>query len=109
MTFRIFDSDHLPEQEKDVALVADVYNYNGEFLEEAVGMVDENYVVAEINGKPYLTRGAVFSYYEFTSEQPLNDSEWRERIANTKVERPMWVKDIMVDTQPLKSRPGYSF
>jgi hypothetical protein len=37
-----------------VALVADVYQYNGEYLEEAVGMVDEIYVVAEINGKPYL-------------------------------------------------------
>lgn len=109
LTFRIFDSDHLPEQEKDVALVADVYNYNGVFLEEAVGMVDEIYVVAEINGKPYLTRGAVFSYYEFTNEQPLNDDEWRERVANTKVERPIWVKDIVVDTEPLKSKPGYSF
>ncbi len=109
LTFRIFGSDHLPEQEKDVALVADVYNYNGVFLEEAVGMVDEIYVVTEINGKPCLTRGAMFSYYEFTNDQPLNDEEWLDRVSTTHVERPMWVKDIMVETQPLETKGEYSF
>ena len=43
LTFRIFGSDHLPEKERLVAVVADVYNYNGEYLEEAVGMIDEIY------------------------------------------------------------------
>lgn len=110
LTFRIFGSDHLPEQEKDVALVADVYNYNGEFLEEAVGMVDEIYVVAEINGKPYLTKGAVFSYYEFNSDIPMTDDEWRERVTSGQPpDRPVWVKDIMVSVPSLESKPTYSF
>jgi hypothetical protein len=110
LTFRIFDSDHLPEKERYVALVADVYNYNGKFLEEAVGMVDEIYVVTEINGKPYLTKGAVFSYYEFKSDTPLTDEAWREQITSgTEPERPVWVKDIMVRTKSLESKPGYSF
>lgn len=109
LTYHILQSNHLPELEKDVALVADVYNYNGLFLEEAVGPVDEIYVIAEINGKPYLTRGAVFSYYEFTSPQPLSDEEWRVRVRSTKVERPIWVKDIMANTKPLESRKEYSF
>ena len=110
LTFRIFASDHLPEKERLVAVVADVYNYNGEYLEEAVGMVDEIYVVAEINGKPYLTKGAVFSYYEFTSESPLSDEEWRARVTSDQApDRPTWLKEIMVNAPSLESKPTYSF
>jgi hypothetical protein len=110
LTFRIFDSDHLPEKERLVALVADVYQYNGEYLEEAVGMVDEIYVVTEINGKPYLTKGAVFSYYEFNSGQPLSDEEWQKQLIEGKwPKRPTWLKDITVETRSLESKPEYSF
>lgn len=110
LTFRIFNSDHLPEKERLVALVADVYQYNGEYLEEAVGMVDEIYVVTEINGKPYLTKGAVFSYYEFNSEQPLSDEEWQKQLLSGKeIKRPVWMNDITVKTRSLESKPEYSF
>ena len=110
LTFRIFDSDHLPKKERLVALVADVYQYNGECLEEAVGMVDEIYVVTEINGKPYLTKGAVFSYYEFNSGQPLTDEEWQKQLLSGKPnKRPTWMKDITVETRSLESKPEYSF
>jgi hypothetical protein len=110
LTFRIFGSDHLPEKERLVAVVADVYNYNGEYLEEAVGMIDEIYVVAEINGKPYLTKGAAFSYYEFTSKTPLSDEDWRTQITSGQApERPIWMKEIMVKTPALESKPSYSF
>jgi hypothetical protein len=110
LTFRIFDSDHLPEKERLVAVVADVYNYNGEYLEEAVGMVDEIYVVAEINGKPYLTKGAVFSYYEFGSESPLSDEDWRAQVTSDQApERPIWLQEIMVNAPSLESKPTYSF
>jgi hypothetical protein len=110
LTFKICGTDHLPEKEKLVALVADVYNYNGQYLEEAVGMVDEIYVVTEINGKPYLTKGAVFSYYEFTSGSPMTDEEWSNKISkpNT-LQRPLWVKDITIKTTSLESKPEYSF
>jgi hypothetical protein len=110
LTFRIFGSDHLPEKERQVAVVADVYNYDGEYLEEAVGMIDEIYVVAEINGKPYLTKGAAFSYYEFTSKTPLSDEDWRTQITSGKApDRPVWLKEIMVNTPTLESKPSYSF
>ncbi len=96
--------------ERCVAVVADVYNYNGEYLEEAVGAVDEIYVVTEINGKPYLTKGAVFSYYEFTENQPLSDEEWGTRVTSGNVpERPVWLKEIMVNSPTLESKPGFSF
>ena len=110
LTFRIFNSDHLPEKERLVALVADVYQYNGEYLEEAVGLVDEIYVVTEINGKPYLTKGVVFSYYEFNSGQPLSDEEWQKQLLSGIVpKRPTWLKDIMVETKSLESKAEYSF
>jgi hypothetical protein len=110
LTFRIFGSDHLPEKERLVAVVADVYNYNGEYLEEAVGMIDEIYVVAEINGKPYLTKGAAFSYYEFTSKTPLSDEDWRTQITSGQApERPIWMKEIIVNIPALESKPSYSF
>jgi len=110
LTFRIFNSDHLPEKERLVALVADVYQYNGEYLEEGVGLVDEIYVVTEINGKPYLSKGVVFSYYEFNSGQPLSDEEWQKQLLSGKVpKRPTWLKDITVETRSLESKPEYSF
>ena len=110
LTFRIFGSDHLPEKERLVAVVADVYSYNGEYLEQAVGMVDEIYVVVEINGKPYLTKGAVFSYYEFTSQSSLSDEEWRARLTSGQApDRPGWLSEIMVDAPSLESKPTYSF
>lgn len=110
ITFRIFDTDHLPQQERHVALVADVYNYNGAYLEEATGMVDEIYVVAEINGKPYLTKGAVFSYYEFTSGEPLSDEQWHQQlISESKPKRPIWTNEITVNSKSLESKPTYSF
>jgi hypothetical protein len=110
LTFRIFGTDHLPEKERFVALVADVYNYNGVYLEEAVGMVDDIYVIAEINGKPYLTKGAVFSYHEFTSNTPLTDDAWRESLLKGKeYARPQWTKPFTVRTQSLESKPAYSF
>ena len=63
-------------------------------LEEAVGYPYAIYVVCNIEGQPVLTKGAGFSYYEFTrpiSEGRLNDEEWRE-ILNQKPhpEPPEW-------------------
>lgn len=110
ITFRILDTDHLPQQERQVALIADVYNYNGTYLEEATGMVDEIYVVTEINGKPYLAKGAVFSYYEFTSGQPLSDEQWQQQLISGNVpKRPIWTNEITVNSKSLESKPTYSF
>ncbi len=110
LTLRIIKSDHLPENEKNIALVADVYAFKNTLLEEGVGTGDEIYVVAEINGKPYITRGAVFSYYEFQSDSPLTDEAWREMLHNGNAPpRPDWLKEIMVSGAHLESLPSYSF
>ncbi|MBO4719189.1 MAG: DUF3160 domain-containing protein [Prevotella sp.] len=98
--------------DKKVALVADVYTANADnnpeksILFEAVGDADEIYVVVEIGGYLYLTRGAVLSYREFI--QPidlprLTDEEWQEQLEkNPRKGVPEWMKRIIV---PLNNMP----
>lgn len=110
LTFRTIHSDHLPEREKQIALAADVYSFNGNILEETVGLGDEIYVIAEINGYPYITKGACFSYYEFTSGERLTDEEWQSQIAAGKTpSKPIWLNGLYSNTPSLESKPGYSF
>ena len=98
--------------DKKVALVADVYtanadnNKNKSILFEAVGDADEIYVVVEIGGYLYLTRGAVLSYREFI--QPidlprLTDEEWQKQLEeNPRKGVSEWMKRIVV---PLNKMP----
>jgi hypothetical protein len=98
-----------------IAIVADVYTYNGvdkkECLEEAVGMGDEIYVIAEINGLLYLTRGAVFSQYEFTqpTSERLTDEEWQKQLLEHK-EPPghIWMNDIRISVEKPKTAPNFN-
>jgi hypothetical protein len=110
LTFSILDTDHLPEREKKIALVTDIYTYNNKVLEEAVGFADEIYIIAEINGDAYLTKGACFSYYEFNSDTRLTDEKWQEVIDSINVPMyPKWIQPLYVKTKSLESKPGYSF
>jgi len=98
--------------DKKVALVADVYTANADnnpdksILFEAVGLADEIYVVVEIDGYLYLTRGAVLSYREFNQpiDMPrLTDEEWQQQLEkNPRKGVPEWMKRIIV---PLKKMP----
>ena len=100
-TLKLGDGDPLPERERRVALVADVYAYNGTALEEAVGAADALFVVVDLNGMPVLMQGAVFSYYEFTSPSPLTDEEWRARLATAAPPRPSWLRELVVPVPAL--------
>lgn len=98
--------------DKSVAIVADVYTANADnnpeksILYEAVGPADEIYVIVEIDGMLYLTRGAVFSYREFKRpiDMPrLTDEEWQQMLPEEpNLGRPSWMQEIIV---PLKERP----
>ena len=98
--------------DRKVSLVADVYTANADnnkdkaILFEAVGDADEIYVVVEIGGYLYLTRGAVLSYREFIQpiDQPrLTDEEWQKQLENNPRKGvPEWMKSIMI---PLKKMP----
>lgn len=67
------------------AIIADVAtDPNGSVLEEGTGKIFDIYVVVPIDGKLKLTKGAVYSYYEFA--WPLNDrltdAKWREMLSS---------------------------
>lgn len=66
-------------------------------LEEGVGHAFEIYVIVPIEGKLYLTRGAVFSYYEFlqpTSDR-LTDEAWQQMLKIHKAPaQPAWIKSF---------------
>lgn len=98
--------------DKKIAVVADVYTANADnnpekgVLYEAVGPAHEIYVVVEIDGYLYLTRGAVFSYREFKrplDEQRMTDEEWQEKLEEyPSTGIPAWMREIIV---PLKKAP----
>jgi len=97
--------------DRSIAVVADVYTRNmprndpkNGILHVATGKANEIYVVVEINGYLYLTRGSVFSYYEFTTPPGtrLTDAEW-QKIEDNKSKRPAvqeWMKSVIVDKKP---------
>ena len=108
----LYSWDLVQGADKKIAVVADVYTANADnnpeksILFEAVGDADEIYVVVEIGGYLYLTRGAAFSYREFI--QPLNeprltDEEWQQLLQkNPRKGVPEWMKRIIV---PLNKEP----
>lgn len=105
--------DDVQGTDRNIALIADVYTANGDnvpadeqgILYEAVGEADEIYVVVEIGGYLYLTRGAVFSYREL--KEPLGmprmtDEEWQKMLKESPRKGvPEWMKDITVPQQKL--------
>lgn len=97
--------------DKKISVVADVYTANSynnpdmSVLYEAVGPAHEIYVVVEMDGYLYLTRGAVFSYREFQEDIAAprkTDEEWQQEL-QTQPDKgiPNWMKEIIV---PLKGK-----
>jgi hypothetical protein len=72
------------ETDEGMAVVADVHTDSNtqQVLEEGVGYPFEIYVIAKINDTITLTRGGMFSYYEF--KHPMNDrltdEGWQEKL-----------------------------
>lgn len=88
------------EADKNMAVIADIHTIaSGErYFEVGVGPAYEMFVVVPIDGKLYLTRGAVFSYYEFVSEKRLTDEEWQEIIKDDMSPPQLeWMKDFIDD------------
>ena len=67
---------------------------------EAVGPAYEIYVIVEIDGMLYLTRGGVFSYREFLrspQEPRWTDEEWQEQLKQQpRAGEPSWMQEIIV-------------
>ncbi len=90
------------ETDKDMAVVADVHTGGARVLEEGVGHANEILVVVPVEGKLVLTRGAVFSYYEFQhpSADRLTDEKWQQTLnAGKAPAAPVWTKSFLLPAQ----------
>lgn len=78
------------ETDKNMAVIADFHTIapnplsDGGYMEAGVGPAYEIFVVVPINDKLYLTRGAVFSFHEFISDERLTDELWQQMINEDK-------------------------
>lgn len=97
------DSINEKQNEKSMATIADLYtnSYSGSILQAGVGSAFEIYVVVPIAGKLYLTKGAVFSYYEFTnhSGQSLTVGKWQTMLEDGNLwdGLPWWTESYIID------------
>lgn len=85
--------DEIEGPDKHMPVIADVHTADNEVLEVGVGKAHEIYVIVEIGGTLKLTRGAIFSYYEFPwpAEDRLTDEQWQEMLGEGKEPAlPVW-------------------
>jgi hypothetical protein len=86
------------ETDKNMAVIADVHTSEDMCLEEGVGHANEIYVVVPIEGKLYLTKGAVFSYREFVqpSSDRLTDEAWQTMLKEKEAPPPPdWIRSFI--------------
>ena len=107
--------------DKKVAVVADVFTAAGEnvaiddmcVLYEGVGPAYEIYVVVDIDGSLYLTRGSVFSYREFTrlmSDPRMTDEEWQQELKKLPTGgTPSWMKEIIAPVKGMSADDEETF
>ena len=73
-----------PGEQDNMAVIADVHTgfTSGQVLEEGVGYPLEIWVIVNEGGNARITRGAVFSYYEFRwpMGDRLTDEKWRDML-----------------------------
>ena len=72
------------------------YMVPNQVLEEGVGDAFLIWVVAPVDGRPTLTQGGVFSYYEFTwpLADRLTDEAWQS--LQPKPDQPVWTESFVV-------------
>lgn len=78
MSFLYGSTEDYEAKEMTDMLVSDITTSRGNYLSLGTGYFDEIYVVVPVEGKLYLARGAVYSFYEFISDKRLTDQEWWE-------------------------------
>lgn len=94
------------DTDKNMAIISDIHTIGpnqysaGGYFQVGVGPASEIFVVVPIGDKLYITRGAVFSYYEFVnmdkSQGRLTDEEWQNMIKENRVpEQPKWMDSFI--------------
>ena len=76
MKLQMGASGDIADKDATDMLVSDIATGNGVYLMDATGYFDHIYVVIPYDEKLYLSRGSVYSFYEFTGNSRLTDEEW---------------------------------
>jgi hypothetical protein len=92
------------DADDDMAVIADVHTdpNGGNVLEEAVGRPMVIYVAVQIEGQVTLTRGGIFSYYEFTwpMDDRLTDEAWQDMLTQGEAPPlPIWTASFVADSE----------
>jgi len=97
-----YPGEDVTEKEARAAIIADVHTDvpKGQVLYEATGYPSIIYVAVKDKGGARLTRGMVYSYYEFTEPltERISDEEWQARIYERQGELPAppsWTQDLV--------------
>lgn len=100
----VYSWNEVSGPDKEISVVADIYTHNlgdkAGILHVGVGYANDIYVLVEIEGYLYITKGATFSYYEFP--QPLNerltDEKWQEMLKEGKrYPVPSWMDEVILN------------
>jgi len=89
----------------DMAVIADVHTHayiTFTCLEEEVGYPLEIFVIVSVEDTVKVTKGAIFSHYEFTRpiSQRLTDEEWQEiQISDNPKLLPVWMASFIDTSQ----------
>ena len=108
LSLSVADAAYITDIDRDMSIIADVHTSQETCLEEGVGNANEIYVVVPIEGKLYLTRGGVFSYYEFVhpASDRLTDEKWQQMLKSASVPpSPVWTKSFTAGKKESLPRP----
>ncbi|MHA1910376.1 MAG: DUF3160 domain-containing protein, partial [Candidatus Kariarchaeaceae archaeon] len=91
----IYDTNDSP------AIIADVFTDPNtmQVLEVGIGEIYELFVIVEDStGQAFLTRGGVFSYYEFGQPitERLTDETWQEMLQTENPAHPTWTQTFLI-------------
>ena len=102
------------DSDDEMPVIADVHTVDGTTcLEAGVGYPFSLYVICNVEGQLKITRGASFSYYEFThtANPRLTDEAWREMLKSEQPpDLPYWVDSFMDKDEPwLNNNPDFHY
>jgi hypothetical protein len=87
-----------PDPMPKIADVAGGGPYKIPFLMAAVGRPMEWDHIVPYFGRRQITKGAVYSYYEFTSNQLMDDAEWLGSLPSR--QHPAWISPFLSGSSP---------
>lgn len=89
-----------PDSDDQLPVVVDVHTdpfSTNSCLEEGVGYPFFIYVIVDIGGELVITKGAIFSYFEFTQSlsDRLTDERWQEMLQTSPPDLPCWFESFV--------------